>query len=165
VLASLAGLADDVGQVLTPSVADGLHVPLLGPFLGLLAGPVEASLEDLANVLGMEGDLELTFDQLGDPTGGPQFGSPAVVLGPLLEMVFQLLELGIVEPGLGSGVRLGGEFLDGVFCLLHPGIDGGSATAKEVGHIVGGFPLSDEFDGPDATTLEFFCGADGSHTH
>jgi hypothetical protein len=33
-----------------------------------------------------------------------------------------------------------------------------------VGNVLGGLPLLDEFNGTDATALEFFSGSDGSHT-
>ena len=72
------GLADDLGQFLTPSVGDGDLVPLPGLLLRLLAGPTQPPLEDLADVLGVETDLEVPLDQVGDPGGGPQLGSPTV---------------------------------------------------------------------------------------
>ena len=140
------GPADDPGQFLTPSVVDGHLVPLPGPPLRLLAGPAQPPLEDLADVLGVEGDAEVPLDQLGDPGGGPQLGPPAVGLGPF--------RAGLPVPESlagqrGPGVGLGGELPRGLG-ELHPGVDGGAAAAEEVGDVVGGFALLDEFDGPEA---------------
>jgi hypothetical protein len=33
-----------------------------------------------------------------------------------------------------------------------------------MGDVLGGFAAPDQLDGPDATTLQFFGGPDGSHT-
>ena len=76
------GPADDLRQFLTPSVSNGDLVTFPGPPLGLLAGPGQAMLADLADMLGVEADLEMTFDELGDACGGPQLGAPPVSLGP-----------------------------------------------------------------------------------
>jgi hypothetical protein len=72
------GLADDRGQFLTPSVGDGDLVAFLGLPLGLLAGPPQPTLEDLAGMLGVEMDGEAPLDQIGDAVGGPELGLPAV---------------------------------------------------------------------------------------
>jgi hypothetical protein len=96
-------------------VGDGGLVPLPGLPLRLLAGPAEPPLEHLADVLGVEADVEVALDQLGGPGGGPQLGAPAVGLGPLQQQGLQLLQLGVGEAGLGSGVGLGSERPEGLF--------------------------------------------------
>jgi hypothetical protein len=154
-LASPSGFADDVGQILTLSVADRFLVALTGSFLGLLAGPAEALLEDLSDMFGVECNLELASDQFGNPSGGPQFRPPAVVLGTLLEKAFESLELSRIEPRPWPGMGLGSEFLDGLSGELHPGVDGGASAAEEMGDLVGGLALGDEFNGSDAATLKF----------
>lgn len=58
----------------------------------------------------------------------------------------------------------GGEFAEGLPGALDPGVDGGTGAAEEAGHVVGRFPLLDEFDSPQAATLQFLCGPDRSHT-
>ena len=73
-------------------------------------------------MLDVEGGLEQPVDQDGDPGGGPQFGLPAVGLGPLLQFALKLLELGVIEAGLGPGVGPGGELVERLFGLLDPGV-------------------------------------------
>ena len=116
-------------------------------------------------MLDVEGGLEHPVDQDGDPGGGPQRGPPAMGLGPLLELVLELLELGVIESRLWPGVGPGGELLDRLLGLLDPSVDGGPAATEEVGDLVGGLALLDKFDGPDAAALEFFCDADRSGDH
>src|SRR5262245_3552469 len=159
-----SGSTDDAGQFLTPSEVDRRLVPLLGPALGLLAGPLQPPLEHLADVLGVEADVEVPLDQFGGPGGRPQFGPPAVGLGALQEQGSQSPQLLGGEPGPGAGMGLGGQLLGCLAGELHPGVDGGASAAEEVGDVLGGLPLLDEFDGTDTATLEFFSGSDGSHT-
>src|SRR5262249_50948787 len=154
-----SGSTDDLGQFLTPSVVDRRLVPLPGPALGLLAGPLQPPLEHLADVLGVEADVEVPLDQFGGPGGGPQCGPPAVGLGALQEPSFQFPELLGGEPGLGADMGLGGQRLGCLAGELHPGGDRGTSAAEEVGNVVGGLPLLDEFNGTDAAALEFFSGA------
>jgi hypothetical protein len=116
-------------------------------------------------VLGVEADPEVPLDQLGDTGGGPQRGPPAVGLGPLGEQALQLRKLTVGETGSGAGVRLGGERCERFAGELDPGVDGGASAAEEVGDVGGGFALLDEFDGPEAATLEFGGSPDRSHTH
>jgi hypothetical protein len=75
----------------------------------------------------------------------------------------QLLELLGGEPGLGPRVRLGGELLGRLAGELDPGVDGGAPASEEAGNVLGRFALLDELHGPEAATLEFFGGPDGSH--
>ena len=157
--------ADDLGQLLTPSVVDGHLVAFLGPSLRLLAGPAQASLKDLAHVLGVEADLEVPLDQLSDPCGGPQFSPPAMGLGPLQEQPFEFRQWLGGQSRLGTEMRLGGESLQTLSRELDPGVDGGSATAEKVGDIVGRFTLFDQFDGTESAALKFLGGPDGSHTN
>jgi hypothetical protein len=87
-----------------------------------------------------------------------------VGLSPLQEQDFQLAQLLGGEPGLGPGVGPGGQLLGPLAGELDPGVDGGSSAAEEVGNIIGGFPLLDEFDRTQPAALEFFSGSEGSHT-
>ena len=83
-------------------------------------------------------------------------------LGCLQQQTFQLLQLGVGETGLGSGVGLGGESSEGLLGELDPGVDGGPPAPQESGDVVRGFALLDELDSPEAAALEFFSGPDGS---
>src|SRR5690348_4997954 len=87
----------------------------------------------------------------GPPHPLSQGVRPAVGLGALQEQALQPLQV------------LGGQ--PGLLGALDSGVDGGSSAAKEVGHVVGGFALLDEFDGAQAAALGFFSGSDGSHTY
>jgi hypothetical protein len=58
---------------------------------------------------------------------------------------------------------LGGEGPQGLPGEPDSGVDGRSPAAEESGDLVGGFALLDQLDGPEAATLEFFCGPDRSH--
>ena len=66
---------------------------------------------------------------------------------------------------MGPGWGLAASAAEVLAGELHPGVDGGAAAAEEVGDVVGGLPLLDQLDGPEAAALEFFGGPDGSHTH
>ncbi len=58
-------------------------------------------------------------------------------------------------------VRKMGEFASsGELALFFTAI---ASAAEEPGDILGGFARLDELDGPEAATLEFFCGPDRSH--
>ena len=98
----------------------------------------------LANVLGVEADLEMPLDQLSGPGGGPQLGPPSMGLGPLEHQGLQLLQLPRRQAGLGAGMRLAGQLLGGLPGELDPGVDGGTPVAEEVSDIVGRFALLDE---------------------
>jgi hypothetical protein len=160
-----AGASDDPGQFLAPSVLDGDFVTLLGLALGLLAGPAELMLEDLADVLGMEADVEMTANQLGSSIGGPQFGAPAMDLGASEQQRLQAAHLIVIEPGRPAGVALGGELLGGLLIQLQPGVDGGAGAAQEAGDLAGMLAFVDKLNGAAAPTFEFFCSSYGSHTH
>jgi hypothetical protein len=56
----------------------------------------------------VEADAEVALDQRGDPAGGPQFGPPAVGLGPLQEQALQFSDLLMSEAWSPAGVGLGG---------------------------------------------------------
>jgi hypothetical protein len=159
-----AGSADDFGQFLTPSVVDGNRVALLGLLLRLLATPVEPTLNDLADVLGVVTDAEMTADHLGDPCGSPQLGPPAVGFGTLQKQLFELLELVGTEAWRSAGVRLGGKLVRGFTMQFQPGVDGGPAAAEEAGDIIGMFTLVNQLNGAATPAFEFFCSSDRSHT-
>lgn len=101
---AILGLLDDLGQFLTPSVADRLGIPLPGPLLGDLAGPAQSLAENLAGVLDVVLHVEVASDHLGDPLGGPHDIGPAVGDGPPTQEGFQLLKLLGGEPWPGSGM-------------------------------------------------------------
>jgi hypothetical protein len=61
-------------------------------------------------------------------------------------------------------MRPGGQLLEALLGELEPGVDGGSPAAEESGHVLGGFPFVDQFDGLEAASLQFLGGPDGSHT-
>jgi hypothetical protein len=68
---ALPRLVEDAREVLGQPARDLRVVALLGPDVRLLAASVEAALEELADVLGVEGDAEVAADDLGDARGGP----------------------------------------------------------------------------------------------
>jgi len=158
------GSADDLGQFLTPSVVDGNWVTLLGLLLRLLATPVEPTLDDLADVLGVVTDAEMATDHLGDPCSRPQLGPPAMGFSTLQKQLLELLELVGIEARGSAGVRLGGKLLRSFAMQFQPGVDGGPATAEEAGDILGMFTLVDELNGAATPAFEFFCSSDRSHT-
>jgi hypothetical protein len=159
-----AGSADDLGQFLTPSVVDGNRVALLGLLLRLLATPVEPTLDDLADVLGVITDAEMATDHLGDPCSRPQLGPPAMGFGTLQKQLLELLELVGTEAWRSAGVRLGDKLVRGFTIQFQPGVDGGPAAAEEAGDIIGVFALVNQLNGAATPAFEFFCSSDRSHT-
>jgi hypothetical protein len=87
-------------------VVDGHLVAFLRPPLRLLAGPAQLALEDLADVLRVEGDAEVPLDEVGDAGGGPQRGPPAVRLGPLQQQPLQSLAVRLAERLSGNACPL-----------------------------------------------------------
>src|SRR5581483_8807540 len=81
--------------------------PLPGPAAGLLAGPPEPPLEDLADVLGVVVEVELPLDQPGDAGGGPEFVVPAVGLRTLRQQARQRPEVGVGQARCRGGWGLG----------------------------------------------------------
>ena len=105
------------------------------------------------------------LDQHGDAVGGPEFGAPAVGLGPLQEQLFESPKLIGMEAWSPAGMGFGGKLFGGLAIQFHPGVDRGSATAEEAGDIVGMFALFDELNGSAAPAFEFLCSSDRSHTY
>ena len=68
---ALPRFGEDTRELLGQPARDLRVVALLGPDVRLLAASVEAALEELADVLGVEGDAEVAADDLGDARGGP----------------------------------------------------------------------------------------------
>ena len=159
------GAADDLGQFLTPSVIDGDLVALPGLLLRLLAGPAEPKLDNLANMLRVVVDAEVSWDQLGDACGCPQLSSPAVSLGPLQEQLLEAVELRGVESRRATGVKFGSKLSRGFTLEFEPGIDGRPTAAEEVCDGGGMFALIDQLNGTAAPAFEFFCSSDRSHAN
>jgi hypothetical protein len=159
-----AGLADDLGQLLMPSVVDGDFVPLPGLLLRLLAGPGEPNLDDLADVLGVVADAKVVADHLSDPRGGPQFGPPALGSGPLAKKLFESTKLHGVEVRRAAGMKLGVKLGGGFAVPPQSGVDGGPATAEKAGDHGGMLTLMDELNRTATPAFEFFCSSYGSHT-
>lgn len=132
----------------------------IGPLAGLLAGPPEPPLEDLAIVLGVISDIELPLDSAGDAGGGPEGVRPAVGLGPLEEELFEAGEVGGREAGGGSGLGLGREPVSRLVGL-DPAGDGIRADAGRGGDGFAGVPVRDGLAGPLAAALEFGGGSVG----
>ena len=59
---ALLGLGEDARELVVEPAQDGLVVVAAGAVLGLLTASVEAALEDLADVLGVEADAEMATD-------------------------------------------------------------------------------------------------------
>ena len=158
------GLADDRWQFLTPSVGDGDLVAFPGLPLGLLAGPPRPTLEDLADMLGVEMDGETPLDQVGDAVGGPELGLPTVGLGPLLQEPLQAPQPVGGQAGRGAGVGLGRQPIrrgvgDGL-----PTIQRGAAGAENTGNDGGRLPLLHQLDDSATSAFRFLNGSDGPHT-
>lgn len=61
----------------------------------------------------------LPLDEIGHPPGGPQAGAIAQRLGPVLETVAQLLQLGGLQPWLAASAA---SFLERLGSLRFPGL-------------------------------------------
>ena len=160
---AILGLLEDLGEFLTPSVIDLLGVALLGLLLRFLAGPAQPLAEDLAGMLDVVRDGEVTPDHLGDPLGGPEGIGPAVGGGPLTEERLLLLELLGGEPGPGTGMGPGGQPLGGGLGHLLPAVERGAADAEDAGDDGGGLALTHQFDGPGAAALQLGSSSNWSH--
>lgn len=130
---------------------------LLDPFGLLLAGVPLGFLravaplgEPFAEVIGMVGDAELVADELGDASGGPEFGAEAELGGGLGEPGADLGLLVRGEEGLASGVRgsLKGYVAPG-FVDANPESDGLDVNAEDLGDLCGRKPVGDTLDGKE----------------
>src|SRR5262249_20641472 len=130
---------------------------------GLLAGPAEPPLEDLADVLGVVGPAEALADEPRHAGGGPQLVGPAVLPGTLGEEALELLEVVVGQPrrrtGAGAGVeavRPAGQ--------APPAMHGGGLDTEDAGDLGRGLAPLDQFNGAATPALQFFGGSFGSHS-
>src|ERR1700677_200203 len=155
-------LAKDTRQLIVYPAFHLLVVAFAGLALGFLAGPMQAFLEDLADVFGVVVDAEVFADQAGDPVGGPEFVMPAMTLSSLQQELFQVGQLGSGQAwrstGQGSGVqtvRLSGH--------ASPTMDGRGADAKNAGDDRWRLAMVDEFYRAATPAFEFSSSTFGSH--
>src|SRR5262249_60024708 len=83
-------LAEDAWQLIVQPPLHLLIVLFAGLALGLLAGPAQALLEDLADMLGVQGDAHAFADQACDAVGGPELVGPGVSFAARLTEAFRL---------------------------------------------------------------------------
>lgn len=116
-----------------PAFDDGI-VPLAGTLLRLLRSDASSG-EPLVEVTRMISDLELAFDDLSEPTRGPQFGGEPERLGVLPnpgEDACLLLEC---QPGRPTWMRLEGDAFEPVFLVgIPPLAYGRRMYAENLGH-------------------------------
>jgi hypothetical protein len=154
---------ENAAKVAQPAL-DLLVVALFGRGLGSLSASVESALEQLTDVLGVEGDVEVAADQFGDALDGPQGVGPAMRLRPLAQQRIELGELRIGQARCGAGMRLGGQAAGASLGHLAPAIQGVAVDAEDAGDGGGPLALFDKCHGPTATAFEFGSGSKGS-TH
>jgi hypothetical protein len=158
------GPAADAAEVAQPAL-DLLVVALLGRGVGPLRASVQAALEQLADVFGVEGDVEVAADHLGDALDGPEAVGPAMGPGPLAQQGIQLSQLGVAQARRQPGMGLGGQAWGTRLGHLAPAVQGVAVDAKDAGNSGGGFALFDECHGPTAAAFEFGSGSKRSaHT-
>src|SRR5262249_9403691 len=159
----LPRLAEDARQLIRQPALHLLVVALAGLALGLLAGPTEPALEDLAHMLGVVGDAEALADEPCDAVGGPQLVGPAVLVGALPQEAFEFAEVVVRQPGRRARDGLG---IEAMRPAGHPApaMQGGRADAEDAGDHGRGFALVDEFHRATAAAFQFSCGSFGSHT-
>ncbi len=148
------GFSEDARQLIGLPALHLLVVAFAGLALGLLAGPAQSLLEDLADVLGVVGDAEAFADEPGDAVGGPQFVVPAVFLGALEKEAFEFAEVVVGQPGRGAGDGPGVQAV-GLAGHASPAVQGGDADAEDAGDRGGGFALLDEFHGAATAAFQF----------
>ena len=124
----------------------------------------ELVFEDLAHVLGVEGQVKVSVDDLGDAVGSPQFVGPAVGGSAVEEQVFQVLELVVAQAGRRPRMGLGGQAVGARAGRLAPAVEGGAGDAQDAGDVAGGFALVHEFDGVATPAFEF-CGGSKRSAH
>src|SRR5436190_21875965 len=69
---ALLRFGEEPGELVLAPQAYRFLVTLPGPLLWLLAGPPQTPLEDLADMLGVIADVEVSVDKSGDACSGPQ---------------------------------------------------------------------------------------------
>src|SRR5215469_14837621 len=126
-------LAEDAWQLIAQPSLHLLVIPFAGFALGLLAGPAQTLFEDLADVLGVEGDAEALADQPCDPAGRPQLVGPAMLLSSLQQQAFELTQVVVGQAGCGAGGRFGIEALRAAG-HASPAMHGGFMDAEDAGH-------------------------------
>jgi hypothetical protein len=103
------GLTEDAWEFVTLPAFHLLVVALPGTPLRFVAGPVQATAEQTADVFGVILDAEVPLDEESHPSGRPQFIGETVGRCPLQEKLFQFGQLGVRESAFGPGGRFGGE--------------------------------------------------------
>jgi hypothetical protein len=158
---ALLGLSDDAWELLLLPAAYLVLVAFLGFGLWLLAGPAEPAFEDLANVLGMKSDAEVTQDDLLDAGCRPQVVGPAMLGGPLQQEGLQGVQLVIGEGG-GAADRLGIETAWEVG-LAQPAMQRDTVDAKSPRDDGRGLTFPHGGDGPLAEEFAFSSSSWSSH--
>jgi hypothetical protein len=159
---TLLGLTPDTGPLLCLPSLHLLVVAFASLAAGLLAGPTQASFEDLADMLGVEGNAQAFAEQAGDAVSGPQIVGPAVFLGPLAEKSFELAQAVV---GQMRRAARNGFGIQPMRFLGHasPAMKGGGADAEDTGDHGRGFALLDECDSAATAAFEFSRCSFGSH--
>src|ERR1700721_965311 len=152
----LPGFPDDAREFIVDPSLDLLVVLFLGAPLGLLAGPAQTLLEDLADVFGVILQPKTAFDDGGHAVSCPELVGPAVVLGPLQEELLQLADLLLAEAWGGAFVGRGGQTALPP-CQPTPAVDRGFMYAKDARHGGGRLALLHLLHGPPPSPLQFTC--------
>jgi hypothetical protein len=140
----LPSFPHDAGEVIGLPSLRLLVAAFAGLALRLLAGPLQALLEDLADVFGVVANAEVALNQAGDTIRGPELVGPTMLLGPLQQESLQLAQLVRGEARGGTGVGLAGQ--TGLRARqTPPTMDGSFVDAEDARDRGGGLPVFDEF--------------------
>ena len=112
-------------------------------------------------MLGVVLQPEVPVNDGGDAVGSPELVGPAVMLGPLEQELFEVVQLLRAEarrrPRMRLGVQAGLAVRE-----APPAMDRGFMHAEDSGNDGGGFATLHEFDRATAAAFEFSCGSNWS---
>jgi hypothetical protein len=157
------GITEDAGILVIEPPRHLLLIGLTRLAFGLLAGPIQALLEDLADMLGVEGLPEMPLNEAGNASGGPQFVGPAMSLGSLQEQGFELRQMVVSESRPWAQLPFGVDAM-GLLGFVKPTSKCFVGNAKDASDGRAVFTLSDKVNGPSSSAFEFSRGSNWS-TH
>jgi hypothetical protein len=158
------GLGQDARELPVQPAQDGFVVVSPRALLRLLTASVEAALEDLADVLGVETDPEVSADECGDARGRPEIVEPTVGGGPLQEEVLPVDQLVVAQARGRTRMGLGSQALGMGAGLTLPAVERVAASTEDARDVRGGLALVQEIDGTPAAAFEF-SGASNRSAH
>ena len=159
----LPSLSKDTRKFIGFPAFDLFIVVFPSTLLGLVTGPVQAILEEFADMLGVKRNAEVPVNKGGHPSSRPEFIGITVVGCSLTQQLFQLLQLAVGQLPFGPENRFGPKASRGTSHPPPPMQRRRGNTQHPCDHRRR-FACGDHLDGTSASSFQFSCCSLRSHT-